>query len=75
LKKKKETPSEMTDVNIATELLMDAFNDRFDLALVISGDSDLVPPILALKQKFTGKRVVVRPRRWSKNLGKKDAMF
>ena len=31
----------MTDVNIATQLLIDAYDDGFDCALVISGDSDV----------------------------------
>lgn len=35
----------MTDVNIATQMLSDAYNDRFDTAILISGDSDLVPPL------------------------------
>jgi len=48
----------MTDVNIATELLMDAFHDRFDTALIVSGDSDLVPPIQAVLRDFPDKRVV-----------------
>ena len=48
----------MTDVNIAVELLEDAFQDRFDTALLISADSDLVPPVLAVKRLFPKKRVV-----------------
>lgn len=39
-----------TDVNIATQLLCDAFHNRFDTALMISGDADLVPPIEAVKE-------------------------
>lgn len=39
----------MTDVNIAVELMTDAFQDRFDLALLISADSDLVGPIRAVQ--------------------------
>ena len=31
----------MTDVCIATELLIDAYKNKFDTALIISGDSDL----------------------------------
>lgn len=60
----------MTDVNIATELLSDAFNDSFDTALLISGDSDLVPPIIALRSKYPEKRIVVAfpPARWSERL-------
>ena len=37
----------MTDVNIATEMLTDAFENKFDTALLISADSDLVPTIKA----------------------------
>src|SRR5579872_5314912 len=35
----------MTDVNIAVEMMTDAFEDRFDTAMLISGDSDLTPPV------------------------------
>jgi len=49
----------MTDVQIATELLTDAFRDNFDTALIVSADSDLVPPILAVREHFPEKRVVV----------------
>ncbi|MFL1587059.1 NYN domain-containing protein, partial [Stutzerimonas stutzeri] len=34
-----------TDVNIAVRLLEDAFDDLFDVAIIVSGDSDLAPPI------------------------------
>ncbi|MEN6451829.1 MAG: NYN domain-containing protein, partial [Thermoguttaceae bacterium] len=49
----------MTDVNIATELLTDAFQNRFDTALLVSGDSDLTAPIHAVRKFFPEKRVVV----------------
>jgi uncharacterized LabA/DUF88 family protein len=49
----------MTDVQIATEMLTDAFEDRFDMALLISGDSDLVPPIRSIRRLFADKRVIV----------------
>jgi uncharacterized LabA/DUF88 family protein len=49
----------MTDVNIATHLLLDAFNDKFDTAILISGDSDLVPPIKAVHSQFKTKAVSV----------------
>lgn len=49
----------MTDVNIAVELLADAFQDRFDVALVVSADSDLKGPIQKTKELFPDKRVVV----------------
>lgn len=34
-----------SDVNLACHLLLDAFQDRYDVACVISNDSDLVEPI------------------------------
>lgn len=49
----------MTDVQIATEMLTDAFKDRFDTALLLSADSDLVPPTLAVQRMFPEKRIVV----------------
>ena len=49
----------MTDVQIATELLSDAFADRFDIALLISADSDLVPPVRAIRKLFPEKHIVV----------------
>ena len=49
----------MTDVQIATEMLTDAFVDRFDMVLLMSADSDLVPPTLAVQRMFPKKRIVV----------------
>jgi uncharacterized LabA/DUF88 family protein len=49
----------MTDVNIATQMLLDAYQDKFDMAMLISGDSDLVPPMKAIHEQFTKKRVFV----------------
>lgn len=49
----------MTDVNIATQMIIDAYNDNYDMAMLISGDSDLVPPIKAIHETFRSKRVFV----------------
>jgi uncharacterized LabA/DUF88 family protein len=49
----------MTDVNIAVRLLTDAMEDRFDVAMIVSADSDLVPPIEALRKHFPLKQVIV----------------
>ncbi|SEG00217.1 NYN domain-containing protein [Halpernia humi] len=49
----------MTDVNIATQILIDAFNNKFDMAILISGDSDLVPPLKVINSQFKDKRVFV----------------
>lgn len=49
----------MTDVNIATAIIVDAYKDVYDMALLISGDSDLTPPIKAVNQLFPRKRVFI----------------
>ncbi len=55
-----EVPEEKkTDVNIATHMMTDAFQDCFDIAMVISGDSDLVPPVEMIRMHLPDKRIVV----------------
>lgn len=49
----------MTDVNIAVQLLCDAEDDKFDTAILISGDSDLTPPVKAIRDRHPEKRVVI----------------
>jgi hypothetical protein len=50
-----------SDVNLATTLLMDAFDGDFEQALVISNDSDLFEPIRLVKQRFNLPIIVVSP--------------
>jgi uncharacterized LabA/DUF88 family protein len=40
-----KTEEKGSDVNLASHLLLDAFEDAFDVAVVLSNDSDLVEPI------------------------------
>jgi len=60
----------MTDVNIAVEMMSDAFQDRFDTALLISADSDLTAPVATTLRLFPSKRVVAAfpPARSSEDL-------
>ena len=52
----------MTDVNIATQMLSDAFDDCFDTALLVSADGDLTTPVRSILERFPEKRIVaVRP--------------
>ena len=62
----------MTDVNIAIQLLLHAVADAFDVALLISGDSDLTTPIRRVRERFPAKRVIVAfpPGRYSNELKK-----
>jgi len=48
-----------TDVNIAIYLFKLAIQDKFDKAYIISGDSDLIPPIEAVKTLFSHKQIGV----------------
>ncbi len=60
----------MTDVNIAVEMLSDVYQDLFDVAFLVSADSDLTAPIQAIKNLFPEKRVIVAfpPQRHSTQL-------
>lgn len=49
----------MTDVNIAVQLLADAFDNHFDTALIISADSDLTTPVQFVRNRFPQKRIIV----------------
>jgi uncharacterized LabA/DUF88 family protein len=68
---KSMVPNEkMTDVNIAVEMMADAYQDLFDTALLVSADSDLTAPVLAIRNLFPEKRVIVvfPPQRHSAQL-------
>jgi uncharacterized LabA/DUF88 family protein len=46
-----------TDVNIAITLLECAIKNEFDAAIIVSGDSDLIPAIEAVKRTFPSKEI------------------
>jgi uncharacterized LabA/DUF88 family protein len=48
-----------TDVNIAVEMMTDAFGDLFDMAFLISGDSDLTDVVQNIRARFPSKRIVM----------------
>jgi uncharacterized LabA/DUF88 family protein len=49
----------MTDVNLATHLIMDAHLDAYDVAFLISGDTDFAPCVEAVNESFETKSVVM----------------
>jgi uncharacterized LabA/DUF88 family protein len=59
-----------TDVNIATELLVDAFQDKFDTAILVTADADLTAPIVSIRKLFPNKSAIVAfpPKRHSYEL-------
>jgi 6-hydroxy-3-succinoylpyridine 3-monooxygenase len=48
-----------TDVAIGVQLVDDAYRDIADRFVLVSGDSDLVPAVRLLKQRFPDKEVIV----------------
>jgi 6-hydroxy-3-succinoylpyridine 3-monooxygenase len=48
-----------TDVNIALRMLDDAYQGICDRMVLVSGDSDLVPTIRLVKQRFPGIKITV----------------
>lgn len=57
-------------MNIAIKLFKLALQDRYDTAIIISGDSDLIPAIQEIKQTFPNKRfgVIIPISRRADNL-------
>lgn len=48
-----------TDINIAIKLFELAYLNKFDTAIILSGDSDLVPAIKSVKVNFPDKKIGV----------------
>lgn len=59
-----------TDVRIATKILADAYNKRCDIAIIVSADSDLIPPVEMIREFNPLQKVYVYfpPNRYSSNL-------
>ena len=53
-----------SDVNLAAHLLNDAWKDRFEAAVVVSNDTDLVVPIRMVAEERKRPVFVVCPGRW-----------
>ena len=53
-----DTEEKGSDVNLATYLLLDGFDDEYEMAVVISNDSDLELPIRKARTRL-GKRIGV----------------
>lgn len=58
-----------TDVNLATHLVADSYEDLFDVALLYSADADLGPAVELIRERH-GRRVVLfdPPKRHSREL-------
>jgi hypothetical protein len=57
-----------SDVNLASHLLVDGFRARYDLAVVISNDSDLKEPVRFVREELNAPVGVLNPhgnRSWA----------
>ncbi|MES2001711.1 MAG: NYN domain-containing protein [Pseudomonadota bacterium] len=57
-----KTEEKGSDVNLATHLLIDAFDNSFDVAVIVSNDSDLKEPIRLVRSRFGKKIVLLGPK-------------
>jgi len=59
-----------TDVRIATNIIADAYNNRCDVSIIVSADSDLIPPIELLREIKPLQKIIVffPPKRFSNDL-------
>jgi uncharacterized LabA/DUF88 family protein len=55
----KKPEEKQTDVNIAIHLFKSALENEYDKAIIISGDSDLIPSVGAIKTSFPAKKIGV----------------
>jgi hypothetical protein len=60
-----KTEEKGSDVNLAAHLLLDGFRRRYDAAIVISGDSDLITPIRMVRDDLGLPVGVLNPQRLS----------
>jgi hypothetical protein len=58
-----KTEEKGSDVNLATHLLHDAHLNRFDIAVVVSNDSDLLGPIKIVRNELGKKVGVLNPQK------------
>ncbi len=57
-----KTEEKGSDVNLATHLIHDAHTGKFDAAVVVSNDSDLLGPIKIVRQELKKKVGVLNPQ-------------
>jgi uncharacterized LabA/DUF88 family protein len=58
-----KTEEKGSDVNLASHLLLDAFNDTSDIYVVVSNDSDLMEPLRIAREDLGRKTGLVNPHK------------
>jgi len=70
-----KTEEKGSDVNLATHLLHDAHEGRFDCAIVVSGDSDLLSPVRIVIDELKKPVGVLNPQQRPCRVLQKHATF
>jgi uncharacterized LabA/DUF88 family protein len=60
-----KTEEKGSDVNLAAHLLLDGFRNKYECAIVVSGDSDLVTPIRMVRDELKKPVGILNPQRLS----------
>lgn len=58
-----ETTEKGSDVNLASHLLFDGFHNHYDIAVIISNDSDLLEPIRMVKDELNKPIGLINPQK------------
>lgn len=58
-----KTEEKGSDVNLASHLLLDAFDNLYEVAVIISNDSDLLFPIHTVRDRFKRKIGILNPHK------------
>jgi hypothetical protein len=59
-----KTEEKGSDVNLASHLLRDAFQNRFELAVLITNDSDLAEPVRIVKEELNLPIGILNPHQY-----------
>lgn len=70
-----KTEEKGSDVNLATYLLVDAYENDFQAAVVITDDSDLAEPISIVRHRLQRHVTVLSPRGKSRKLSQVATRF
>lgn len=70
-----KTEEKGSDVNLAAHLLRDAFQKRFELAVLITNDSDLAEPVRIVRQELGLPVGILNPHQYHSQVLKRLATF
>lgn len=70
-----KTEEKGSDVNLASHMLLDAHQNNFDQAIVISNDSDLLTPIRFVRKEFNKRVGVLNPHSITSQVLLREADF